>query len=297
MKKSREYRGCRISYEVRGDGPKVLFIQGVGVHGGGWRPQTDELSGRYSCLTFDNRGMGLSQPVGAPVTVEQMADDARAVLDAEGWESAHVVGHSLGGLVALRFALSARERVRSLSLLCTFAGGRAAAPLSRRMLWLGLRSRVGTRRMRRRGFLRLVLPPGAEADDEALAESMAELFGHDLADQPPIVSAQLRAMRGAETSARLGELAGVPALVVSAAHDPIAPPGAGRALAAAIPGARYIEAPDASHGLPITHAAWVNRLLDEHLSAADCPKLDDLPNVVPARRQHEHAGHDYADQP
>lgn len=269
MKKSMEYQGCRISYEVCGSGAKVLFIQGVGVHGGGWRPQTDELSDRYSCLTFDNRGMGQSQPVGAPVTVEQMADDARALLDAEGWEAAHVVGHSLGGLVALYLALSARPRVRSLSLFCTFAGGRAAAPLTPRMLWLGLRSRMGTRRMRRRGFLQLVLPPGVVADYEALADGMADLFGHDLAEQPPIVGAQLRAMRAAEATSRLGELAGVPTLVVSAAHDSIAPPSAGQALAAGIPGAHYLEAPHASHGLPITHAGWVNYQLDEHLSAAE----------------------------
>lgn len=273
MKKSVEYGGCRISYEVCGAGPKVLFIQGVGVHGGGWRPQTEGLSARYSCLTFDNRGMGLSQPVGAAVTVEQMAEDALAVLDAEGWEAAHVVGHSLGGLVALQLALSERGRVRSLSLLCTFASGRAAAPLTPRMLWLGLRSRVGTRRMRRRGFLQLVLPPGAGVDYETLAEEMAGLFGHDLADQPPVVGAQLRAMRAADASPRLSELTGVPTLVVSAAHDPIAPPSAGRALAAAVPGARYVEASDASHGLPITHAGWVNRLLDEHLSAAETDLL------------------------
>jgi 3-oxoadipate enol-lactonase len=80
-------------------------------------------------------------------------------------------------------------------------------------------------------------------------------------------------MRAADASPRLGGLAGVPTLVVSAAHDPIAPPGVGRALSAAIPGARYVEAPDASHGLPITHAGWVNRLLEEHLSAAGLSPL------------------------
>jgi len=57
--------------------------------------------------------------------------------------------------------------------------------------------------------------------------------------------------------------------VVSAAHDPIAPPRAGRALAAGIPGARYIEFDDASHGLPITHSDRVNALLLEHFAAAD----------------------------
>lgn len=266
-----DHRGCRFVYDVQGKGSPVLLIQGVGVHGDGWRPQVAALSARFSCLTFDNRGMGRSQPAGAPVTVEQMAEDAAALMDAEGWESAHVVGHSLGGLVALHLALSARPRVRSLALLCTFAGGRDAAPLTARMVWLGLRSRVGTRRMRRRAFLRLVMPPGtvADVDPDGMAERLAPLFGHDLADQPPIVDAQLAAMRAYDATPRLGELAGVPTLVVSAVHDPIAPPRAGRVLADGIPGARSVEMADASHGVPIHRAGEVNALLLEHLTASN----------------------------
>jgi pimeloyl-ACP methyl ester carboxylesterase len=197
-----------------------------------------------------------------------MAEDALALLDAEGWTSAHVVGHSLGGLVALAVALAAPGRVRSLSLLCTFAAGWDAAPPTPRMIWLGLRTFVGTRRMRRRAFLRLVLPPGAEGDLDALVARLADLFGHDLADQPPIVGQQLRAMRRSDLSARLAELAGMPTLVVSAVPDPIAPPPVGQRLAAGIPGARYVEYPAASHGLPITHADAVNALLDGHFAAA-----------------------------
>src|SRR3954468_17968138 len=91
-----ERAGCRLHYAVCGDGPPVLLIQGVGVHGDGWRPQVEALASHRQCLTFDNRGLGGSQPVGAAVTVEQMAEDARVLMDALGWESAHVVGHSLG---------------------------------------------------------------------------------------------------------------------------------------------------------------------------------------------------------
>jgi pimeloyl-ACP methyl ester carboxylesterase len=246
----------------------VLFIQGVGVHGDGWLPQVEALAPRYRCLTFDNRGIGQSQPVGDPVTVEQMAEDARVLMDAQGWPSAHVVGHSLGGLVALHLALSARERVRSLSLLCTFANGRKVAPLTPRMIWLGLRTQIGTRRMRRNAFLRLILPASALAgeDRDALAVRMATLFGHDLGEQPPIVPTQLKAMRASDATPRLGELAGLPTLVASAVHDPIAPPKLGRAIAAGVLGARYVDFADASHGLPITHAEKVNALLAEHFS-------------------------------
>ena len=261
-------RGCKLAYDVRGDGPPVLFIQGVGVHGAGWKPQVEELAARFRCLSFDNRGTGRSQPVPAAVTVEEMADDARALADAEGWEKFHVVGHSLGGLVALCLALGDPVRVRSLALLCTFADGRAAAPLTARMCWLGMRTRVGTRRMRRRAFVRLVMAPTARFDPDALAEELAPLFGHDLGDTPPIVDRQLRAMRGYSAAGRLAELAGVPALVLGGSHDPIAPPRVSRALAEGIPGAKYVEFPDASHGLPISHADRVNALLAEHLAGA-----------------------------
>ena len=261
-----ESRGCRLAYDVRGAGRPVLLIQGVGVHGDGWTPQTDALANSYRCISFDNRGMGRSQPDGGSVTVEQMADDALAILDAEKVEAAHVVGHSLGGLVALRLALEARSRVRSLALMCTFADGRAAAPLTLRMMWLGMRTRVGTRRMRRRAFLRLISPADALAgvDADAMAEHLAPLFGHDLGEQPPVVNAQLRAMRKYSAAPRLGELAGLPTLVLSGAHDPISPPKVSADLAAGIPGVRHVAFADASHGLPIQQAERVNSLLAGH---------------------------------
>lgn len=264
------HRGCPLAYRVAGDGPPVVLIQGVGVHGDGWRPQVEALASSYRCLTFDNRGLGRSAPAGAPITVEQMAEDTLALMDALGWDSAHLIGHSLGGPVALQLALTAPSRVRSLALLCTFASGRAAAPLSRRMLWAGLRVQFGTRRVRRRAFLELVLPPAAlrGADRDALAESLAVSFGRDLGDQPPVVRDQLRAMRQFDATDRLAQLSGVPALVVSATHDPIAPPRLGRVLAGGIPGARYVEVPDASHGLPIHRPDRLNELLLEHLASA-----------------------------
>lgn len=260
-----EHDGCKLACSVAGNGPAVLFIQGVGVQGAAWRPQTADLATDYTCLFFDNRGMGRSQPIGSKVTVAQMAKDARAILDAEGIAAAHVVGHSLGGLVAQQLALDARDRVRSLSLLCTFTGSRTAAPLTPRIMWLGLRARVGTRSMRRRGFLQLVLAPGATAK----ADELAELFGHDLADQPPIAAAQLRALRTVDLTDRLPELINLPTLIVNAAHDPIAPLSAGKTLRVKLAGAHYVEVSDASHGLPITHAAQVNQLLREHLSAVE----------------------------
>ena len=265
--------GICLSVFTAGVGTPILFIQGVGLPGAGWKPQTDALQQGYSCIWFDNRGTGSTTAPLDSITVDRMADDCLQILNARSIDRAHVVGHSLGGLVALKLALSQPTRLRSLSLLCSFASGKAAAPLTRRMVWLGIRSRVGTRRMRRRGFLGIVLSPAGlvAADTDEVSERLALLFGHDLADQPPIVNRQLAAMRQCDLSARLGELAAIPTLIVSAEHDPIAPPKLGRAMAAQIPGARFVELPGVSHGVPIEFPSQINDLLSSHFEAIDTP--------------------------
>jgi len=105
-------------------------------------------------------------------------------------------------------------------------------------------------------------------DRGRLAEDLSRLFGRDLADQPPIVMAQLRAMSRYGAAAWSADRPAIPALVVSGAHDPIAPPKYGRALAARIPGARFVEFEHAGHALPIQCARELNALLAEHLGAA-----------------------------
>lgn len=260
--------GCKLAYRVRGSGPPVLLIQGVNAHGDGWNPMVAGLAERYTCLTFDNRGMGGSDRGTEPITVAQMAADAAAVLDAAGVEAAHVVGHSLGGPAGLQLALTARRRVRSLALLCSFADGKGVGPLSWRLVWAGMRMQLGTRAMRRRAFLELVVPPGAGGDRDAMAAELAPLFGHDLADQPAVVKDQMQAMRAFDATPRLGELAGLPTLVANAEFDPIAPPKLGRAAAQAI-GARYVDLDGASHGVILTEPTRINSLLTEHIDAAE----------------------------
>jgi pimeloyl-ACP methyl ester carboxylesterase len=259
-----------LQYSIAGQaGEPVVFVQGVGVHGEGWRPQYEVLAeAGYRCLYFDNRGIGRNSGLlGAKdvLTVDQMAVDALAVMDAAGFDRAHLVGHSLGGLVVLRMAQMQPSRARTMALLCTFGHGAHAAPLSWRMIWLGLRSRVGSRESRREGFLGLLLPPPPPAGEKAaaMARDLEPLFGHDLADQPPIVARQLEAMRQSNAFPHMAAIARVPALVMSATHDPIAPPVLGRAIAEKLQVAQFVEVHSASHGLPITHARQVNEDLQE----------------------------------
>jgi pimeloyl-ACP methyl ester carboxylesterase len=266
-----ERSGCRLNARVSGNGPPVVLIQGVGVHGDGWLPQVPRLGREFSCMRIDNRGIGRSIPAGPSISVEQMSDDVGSLMDAAGWDDAHIVGHSLGGLVALELALSAPRRVKSLALLCTSASGRDLVRMSWWAIWIGLRMKVGTRRSRRRAFLEMVMPRSGlrRADHDELAASLAPLFGYDLADQPMIALKQAAAARAYSAGSRLGELPRILTIVMTGSDDRVALPEHGAALARRIGNARYAELAGAAHGLAIHRADEVNDILLRHLRAAE----------------------------
>ena len=266
-----ERNGVRLSYSIEGEGPPVLLIQGVGLPGRAWLPQVEALRERFTVITFDNRGVGGSDAGPDPLTIDDMAADAAAILERENIDHVHVMGHSMGGLIALRFALMNPARIKSLILACTFADGAAPTKFSWKMAALGIRCRVGTRAMRRNAMLEMIMPAHylRSIDRSRLAADLQPLFARDLADQPPILMRQLRAMSRCSALAQLRMLDGIPALVVSAAHDPIAPPALGRAIASGISTARFVEFTDASHAVTIQCADRFNDLVLRHLAAAE----------------------------
>ncbi len=262
----------RIATWSLGTGPTVLFIQGCGVHGLGWYPQVHVLQQAYRCIWFDNVGMGKSQPLDRSLSVPQMAEDARRVLDAWGIENAHVVGHSLGGMVGLQLALDAPERISSLGLLCSFADGRRVAPLSWRMVRLGLGTVLGTKAMRAASFTKLVTCADEGYTTDTI-ERFARLFGHAMDRQPEVTPYQLRAMRATDLSPRLGELRHLRALILSAGRDPIAPGPLSQQIDQGLSGSTWLHVENASHALPITHAGWVTQQLRKHFCGPDASNL------------------------
>ena len=266
-------RDATIHYICEGAGTPLILLQGAGVIGEGWRPQIDVLRQHHAIAAPDNRGIGKSTYRASALTIGDMASDVLAIADAEGFGRFHLAGHSIGGLLAQEIALRVRHRVLTLALLCTFERGAQASRLTPAIIWKGLRTRIGTRAMRRQAFMELVMPGAylAGVDRDALASQLATLFGHDLADQPAIVMKQLGAASRFDESSRLEELADVPTLVVSARHDAIALPDYGRALAARIPGARFVEIADGGHAVTIQCAPEINALLAEHLGIAPQP--------------------------
>ncbi|NNF69836.1 MAG: alpha/beta fold hydrolase [Acidimicrobiia bacterium] len=118
-----------IAWEAEGRGPAVLLVQGLGYGRWGWEPLVSLLSDRFRVITFDNRGIGASGVPPGPYTASQMAEDCLSVLDAAEVERAHVVGTSLGGMIAQEVAIDHDERVRRLVLLSTTPGGPGAHPM------------------------------------------------------------------------------------------------------------------------------------------------------------------------
>src|SRR6187399_3152900 len=206
--------GADLAYTRTGSGPAVLLVQGVGVAGNGWRPQIDHLQGDFTLFAFDNRGIGGSTLGEGDLSIELMARDAMAIMAAERVPRFHLAGHSMGGLIVQAIALQEPDRVLSLSFVCSFARGKHATALTMPMLMAGLRTRVGTRAMRRRAFLELIMPGAALSPEDAArtAAGLAPLFGHDLADQPPIVMKQLRAAARYDVYARLAVLGAIPTM-------------------------------------------------------------------------------------
>jgi pimeloyl-ACP methyl ester carboxylesterase len=115
--------GIDLYYEVHGEGEPLLLIMGLSLTSKSWFRTIPALSENYQVIVFDNRGVGLSGKPNTPYSIELMAEDTRAVLDAAGVDSAHVYGISMGGMIAQRLALKYPERIRSLILGCTTSGG------------------------------------------------------------------------------------------------------------------------------------------------------------------------------
>jgi pimeloyl-ACP methyl ester carboxylesterase len=216
-----------IASDVRGDGPPVLFVQGLGYGRGGWGPAPELLADSFSVITFDNRGFGDSDKPPGPYTTAQLAADAVAVLDAAGIERAHVLGASLGGMTAQELALAAPERVDKLVLCCTTPGGAESAPMP--AVTIALMQNGATIEQ----FVANALAP--DAPQSLVAEILAYRSEHP----PDPAGWQSLAAAGATHDAydRLGEIA-APTLVLHGTADNVVAPQNAELLASRIPNAR-----------------------------------------------------------
>jgi pimeloyl-ACP methyl ester carboxylesterase len=247
-------------------GEPVLMIMGLGASSRLWFRLLPWIARRHRAIVFDNRGTGGSSPVRARLSMSGLAHDARAVLDDAGVESAHVIGASMGGMIAQHLALEDRASVRSLTLACTTPGGRSGLPPWRLMATAALRPVLGTRRT-----FPLVAPAlYAQSTLKERRARVREDFERRLEDStsPLTVYAQMGAIAGHDTRSRLRELEGLPTLVVHGLEDNLVPPDRGRELAALIPGAHLELIPRCGHLLTTDAEEQVASAIVAHLAAA-----------------------------
>ncbi|MCB9733108.1 MAG: alpha/beta fold hydrolase [Deltaproteobacteria bacterium] len=258
-----------IAYETHGtSGSPVLLIMGFTVRGRAWRFQVPALSERHRVATFDHRGVGESDAPPGPYSMRMLAGDALALMDHLGWETAHIVGVSMGGMIAQHIALEHRERVRSVTLLATSAGGFWSRVPRGKGSWYFVKSLLGKGQGRLDAVAKLLFPPSflAKVDRDWLVEVIRNDFGK----RPPANGrrGQLRAVMGHDTRKRLHELEGLPVLVVKPEQDLLIHPKQSERLHRLIPGSRIARLDEAGHGL-LRHAEELNDLILDHLAAAD----------------------------
>jgi 3-oxoadipate enol-lactonase len=237
-----EASGVRIAWERRGSGPPLLLIHGLGYARWGWEPVLDELAEEHELFLFDNRGIGESDAPLGPYSARMLAGDAVAVLDAAGLERAHILGTSLGGMVALQVALDWPERVDRLVLACTTPGGEGAAAMPAQTVRLIHESPGLPREVAMRRGVENALAPGA---DRALVERIME---HRLATAQPLAAWLAQAAAGVSFDVwhRVGELT-APTLVMTGDLDVVVDPRNSALLAERIPGARLEVFPGTGH--------------------------------------------------
>jgi pimeloyl-ACP methyl ester carboxylesterase len=259
----------RISYTISGpseeveDQQTVLMIMGLAGSGAMWFRLLPHVTRRHRAIVFDNRGTGGSSPAHRPLKMADMVADAVAVLDAAEVQTAHVMGASMGGMIAQHLALEHHDRLRSLVLACTTAGGRRERPNLRLTAAALLRPLVGPSRTFGLVAPALYSPRTRIEESERLSEDMEIRAADRVGAMTPLM--QVAAIAGHDTRSRLHELGGLPTLVVHGLDDRLVPPEQGRELANSIPGARLVEIPGAGHLLATDAEQEVAMAVLDHL--------------------------------
>ena len=230
------------------EGEPLLLIQGMGGTHLSWGDEfLDALGDGLELISYDHRSTGRSQRNDGELSIVQLADDAAELLDALELESAHVVGISMGGMVAQELVLRHPARVRTLTLGCTWPGGpeieRPDPELWRETLEAQASGDRDRERALRASFA-LNLSPGWTAEKEHYDPFRAMVLALPVA--PAVIGRQLEAVLGFDTSARLDEIE-ASTLVLHGTEDKVIPPANAELLAGGIAGARLERLDGAGH--------------------------------------------------
>ena len=286
--------GIDICYEIFGDpnAEPMLLIMGLGAQMIHWDDDfCRQLAARgFRVIRFDNRDIGKSSklsggkrltplellkmrflkiPVAAPYKIRDMAEDVVGLMDALHVKSAHLVGASMGGMIAQEVAISFPQRVRSLTSIMSTTGDPKVPPPTREASALLMAPPPATKEEYFERFAQTwkVLRVGSFPEDEALDRSRAERT-YERGLNPAGVGRQLRAILA--SGSRKERLASVKAatLVIHGTVDPLVRPEGGKFTAAAIPGAKLLMIEGMGHALPIPMWPQIIDAIGKHAASA-----------------------------
>jgi 3-oxoadipate enol-lactonase len=249
-----------LYYEEHGSGDPLLLIMGLAADARAWMLQTPD---------FDNRGVGRSAKPPGPYTIHEMADDAAGLLDALGIARAHVIGVSMGGMIAQELALRHPDRVRGLVLGCTYPEPDADVERQRQFSVTAFGGSVtGTGEIQidlssldPMRFFHHLLPTVFNQSfiDHEIAKLLPLFTGAlEFGFSMEAILGQVAAVMGHRTTDRLHRIT-APTLVITGDADRLVPPGNSDVLAENIPGAKLVKIPGGSHGFNFETPEVFNR--------------------------------------
>jgi pimeloyl-ACP methyl ester carboxylesterase len=268
-----------LYYEQHGEGEPLVLIMGLAADSQAWMFQLPDFAKRYRTVVFDNRGVGRSSKPRGPYSIAAMADDTARLMDALDMPRAHVVGVSMGGMIAPELPLRHRDRVRGLVLACTYAAVDGEITNTHDTSVTELGGAIGAdgalqidaANLDPMMFFQQILPRVFNADYlQRELPTLIQLFGGALQwgfDMEAIL-AQAQAAMCHDCTARLSEIAS-PTLVITGDSDLLIPPRNSELLASKIPRARLIKVPGGSHAFNFETPDVFNRHVLEFLGSVN----------------------------
>jgi pimeloyl-ACP methyl ester carboxylesterase len=241
--------GINIYYEGHGQGEPLVLIQGLGGGHASWFFQTRAFKKHYRVITFDNRGIGKTDKSSDAYTIKTMADDTIGLMDYLGVDKAHILGASLGGMVAQEIAIGYPQRVIKLVLVCTSAGERQVTDIHPQMLRaIGINEGSTEVDFRSADFVKLMSAIISLAFNKRLYRMLLLPISKVSMKSGRVAGhlEQMEAVMGHSTIDRL-HLIEAPTLVITGTEDKIMSPHSSEMIASQIPNAKLVKVEGGSH--------------------------------------------------
>jgi 3-oxoadipate enol-lactonase len=264
-----------LYYEEHGKGDPLLLIMGLAADSQAWIFQLPDFAPHYRTITFDNRGVGRSSKPAGPYTIHEMADDTAGLLDVLGIERAHVVGVSMGGMIAQELVLRYPQRVRGLVLACTYPEPDADVENLRQFTLSQFGGsvdasgamKVDLTAINPLMFVQQLLPNVFnQSFIEKEMPKLIQMFSGALqyGFSMEAILGQVGAVMSHKATDRLHQIKS-PTLVITGDADRLVPPAGSEILAREIPNAKLVKVPGGSHGFNFETPEIFNREVLEFL--------------------------------